>query len=56
MEQDTLSRKEIIDGLLDVYNDYMNLFNIFGDKEYLEVTQLVITHLKKITANQAAVQ
>ncbi|AKC02688.1 hypothetical protein CPT_Stills60 [Bacillus phage Stills] len=53
MEQKELSRKEIIDGLLDVYNDYMELFKIFGDKEYLEVTEVVLRHLKKITAGQA---
>jgi hypothetical protein len=52
MEQKQLSKKEIIDGLLDVYNDYMDLFNFFGDKEYYDVTQLVVKHLTNISSGQ----
>ncbi|AKA61489.1 hypothetical protein CPT_Stahl61 [Bacillus phage Stahl] len=52
MKQKELSKKEIIDGLLDVYNDYMFLFNLFGDKEYFEVVETVARHLRKITAEQ----
>jgi hypothetical protein len=52
MERTEEERKEMIDGLLDVYNDYMVLFNLFGDKEYFEVVELVVKHLKRISAGQ----
>ncbi|MBM7619384.1 hypothetical protein JOC95_001233 [Bacillus tianshenii] len=39
--------QRIIDGLLDVYNDYKVLYDIFGDQEYKEVMNLVVTNLKK---------
>ncbi len=42
-------RSEIINGLLDVYNDYRTLYNMFQDDEYLEVMNLVLKHLKKMT-------
>jgi hypothetical protein len=42
-------RSEIINGLLDVYNDYRALYEMFGDDEYLEVMNLVLKHLKKMT-------
>jgi hypothetical protein len=42
-------RSEIINGLLDVYNDYETLYNMFRDDEYLEVMNLVLKHLKKMT-------
>jgi hypothetical protein len=45
-------RSEIINGLLDVYNDYQTLYRMFGDDEYLEVMNLVLKHLKKMTDQQ----
>ncbi|MBM7703175.1 hypothetical protein [Metabacillus iocasae] len=41
-------RDEIIDGLLDVYNDYKVLYELFQDEEYAEVMNLVLKHLRKI--------
>ncbi|MFC3885214.1 hypothetical protein ACFOU2_17745 [Bacillus songklensis] len=45
-------RSEIINGLLDVYNDYHTLYRMFSDDEYLEVMNLVLKHLKKMTEQQ----
>ena len=52
MEHTEKERKEMIDGLLDVYNDYNALFQIFGDKEYFEVVELVVKHLKHMSSKQ----
>ncbi|MBO9129301.1 hypothetical protein [Bacillus sp. 165] len=43
------NRKEIIDGLLDVYNDYSELYIIFQDEEYKIVMDLVLNYLTKLT-------
>jgi hypothetical protein len=43
------NRKEIIDGLLDVYNDYADLYKIFQDEEYKIVMDLVLNYLTKLT-------
>ncbi|AKO91740.1 MULTISPECIES: hypothetical protein [Priestia] len=42
-------RLKIIDGLLDVYNDYSFLYEWFKDEEYKEVMELVLKHLRKIS-------
>jgi hypothetical protein len=42
-------RLKIIDGLLDVYNDYSFLYEWFKDEEYKEVMDLVLKHLRKIS-------
>ncbi|WP_223701895.1 hypothetical protein [Sutcliffiella deserti] len=39
--------QRIIDGLLDVYNDYKALYELFGDEEYKKVMNLVVKNLKK---------
>lgn len=39
--------ERIVDGLLDVYNDYKMLYELFGDNEYKEVMDLVIENLEK---------
>lgn len=44
-------KKEIsrmIDGLLDVYNDYRILYEMFGDNEYKKIMDIVKTKLKMI--------
>ncbi|WP_034645629.1 hypothetical protein [Bacillus methanolicus] len=41
-------RKELIDGLLDIYNDYRTLYEMFHDKEYEQVMRVVIRKLKMI--------
>ncbi|MCP8970334.1 hypothetical protein [Ectobacillus ponti] len=43
------SRKEIIDGLLDIYNDYRELYDTFQDEEYKIVMDLVRKYLTKLT-------
>ncbi|MCA1030320.1 hypothetical protein LCL95_04610 [Bacillus timonensis] len=42
-------RKEIIDGLLDVYNDYAFLYKMFKDEKYKEIMEVVLLNLKKFT-------
>jgi hypothetical protein len=53
LEQEQLKlkreKKEIIDGLLDVYNDYKWLYEWFGDEEYKQMMELVVHYLKKLT-------
>lgn len=45
-------RKAIIDGLLDVYNDYKYLYEIFEDEEYKNVMELVMENLSKFTSSK----
>ncbi|RSK27278.1 hypothetical protein EJF36_10510 [Bacillus sp. HMF5848] len=42
-------RQEIIDGLLDVYNDYKFLYETFGGDYYKDTMGLVMEHLQKLT-------
>ncbi|MDF0725670.1 hypothetical protein PY093_02940 [Cytobacillus sp. S13-E01] len=42
-------RKQIIDGLLDVYNDYGYLYQMFKDEKYKDVMALALKNLEKIT-------
>lgn len=41
--------KEIIDGLLDIYNDYKWLYEWFGDEQYEQVMRQIVEQLKKFT-------
>ncbi|MEC3459025.1 hypothetical protein [Bacillus thuringiensis] len=43
------NRQEIIDGLLDIYNDYQLLFDTFKDEEYKIVMDVVHNYLVKLT-------
>jgi hypothetical protein len=43
------NRQEIIDGLLDIYNDYHLLFDTFKDEEYKIVMDVVQNYLVKLT-------
>lgn len=45
-------RKAIIDGLLDVYNDYKSLYELFDDEEYKNVMELVMENLLKFTSSK----
>jgi hypothetical protein len=45
-------RKAIIDGLLDVYNDYKYLYELFEDDEYKNVMELVLENLMKFTSGK----
>ncbi|GAB7389230.1 hypothetical protein BSNK01_30680 [Bacillaceae bacterium] len=40
------ARKEIIDGLLDDYNQFMALYELFGDEVYKERAEKVIETLR----------
>lgn len=42
-------QQEIIDSLLDLYNDYKGLYDLFGDKKYKEMMDVVIQYLKKMS-------
>ena len=42
----TRERKEIIDGLLDIYNDYKALYEWFHDNEYKRVMDLTLNNLR----------
>jgi hypothetical protein len=44
-------KEEIIDGLLDVYNDYKNLYEVFGDDKYKKVMELALKNLDKYIQN-----
>lgn len=46
-----LDQKKIIDGLLDVYNDYEILSKMFNDQEYDRVKKLILRKLKKLLNN-----
>jgi len=43
------TKSEIIDGLLDIYNDYAVLYNLFNDEEYKIVMDLVLKNLNKFS-------
>ncbi|WBL12984.1 MULTISPECIES: hypothetical protein [Sutcliffiella] len=51
-DKKTKTQKEIIDGLLDVYNDYRVLYELFYDEEYKHVMDLAMENLKRLTNNK----
>ena len=51
MLQEQKEKKEFIDHLLDVYNDYQALYNVFEDEEYKKVMLITLLKLKGITAD-----
>ncbi|MFC4322800.1 hypothetical protein [Litchfieldia salsa] len=44
-------KEEIVDGLLDVYNDYKYLYEVFGDDKYKKVMDLALKNLDKYIQN-----
>ncbi|MFT8321261.1 MAG: hypothetical protein ABF649_10175 [Bacillus sp. (in: firmicutes)] len=46
----TKEKKELIDGLLDIYNDYRILFDLFQDREYEHMMKLTLRKLKLISS------
>lgn len=44
-------KKQLIDGLLDLYNDYRILYEMFHDDEYKQIMRVVLRNLKHITNN-----
>ncbi|MCA1027266.1 hypothetical protein LCM23_14290 [Cytobacillus kochii] len=45
----TNEEKQIIDGLLDIYNDYSFLYNFFHDEEYKKAMKIILKKLETIT-------
>ncbi|MDQ0273928.1 hypothetical protein [Cytobacillus purgationiresistens] len=41
-------KKLLIDGLLDIYNDYHILYELFQDEEYKKVMQIILRKLKQL--------
>ncbi|WP_077213663.1 hypothetical protein [Bacillus dakarensis] len=44
-------RKELIDGLLDLYNDYALLYEMFKDEEYGHIMKVIILKLRALVNN-----
>ncbi|WP_066299583.1 hypothetical protein [Bacillus sp. FJAT-29937] len=44
-------RKLLIDGLLDIYNDYRILYEMFRDEEYKHIMRVIVRKLKQISSN-----
>ena len=40
-------KKEMIDGLLDLYNDYCKLYEHFGDDEYRHIMKIALAKNRK---------
>lgn len=46
-------KKEFIDGLLDLYNDYQMLYKWFGDEDYFHVMKIALLKIKKTVEDTA---
>lgn len=44
-------KKELIDHLLDIYNDYRILYELFHDQEYYQVMRVILRKLKNLVSN-----
>nr|WP_080845754.1 hypothetical protein [Cytobacillus gottheilii] len=44
-------KQELIDGLLDIYNDYQILYSLFQDEEYKYIMRVIIRKLKNLAEN-----
>ncbi|KOP83088.1 hypothetical protein ACFFHH_07430 [Cytobacillus solani] len=44
-------KRMLIDGLLDIYNDYRILYELFQDEEYLHIMRVIVRKLKLIVNN-----
>ena len=44
---DAADQKQLIDEMLDLYNDYKTLYNLFKDQEYLDMMNLVLKSLSR---------
>ncbi|KAB2338173.1 hypothetical protein F7731_00960 [Cytobacillus depressus] len=44
-------KKHLIDGLLDIYNDYRVLFEMFHDDEYRHIMRVILRKLKHVVNN-----
>lgn len=48
---DLREKKLLIDGLLDIYNDYRILYELFQDEEYRHIMRIILRKLKQISSN-----
>ncbi|MED4038578.1 hypothetical protein ABER75_14605 [Niallia taxi] len=48
--ESTKEKQELIDGLLDIYNDYQILHELFHDTEYEQAMRLTIRKLKQLSS------
>ncbi|MCE4047327.1 MULTISPECIES: hypothetical protein [Bacillaceae] len=48
--ESTKEKQELIDGLLDIYNDYQLLYEMFEDLEYEHAMRLTIRKLKQLSS------
>jgi len=46
-----IQKKELIDQLLDIYNDYRILYEMFQDQEYAQVKRLILRKLENLVNN-----
>jgi len=44
-------KKELIDNLLDIFNDYRILYEMFQDQEYYQVMRVIIRKLETLASN-----
>jgi hypothetical protein len=44
-------RKQLIDNLLDIYNDYRILYELFSDQEYYQVMRVIVRKLESLANN-----
>lgn len=44
-------KKELIDNLLDIFNDYRILYELFGDQEYYQVMRVILRKLESLVSN-----
>ncbi|RHW42256.1 hypothetical protein D1B31_06425 [Neobacillus notoginsengisoli] len=44
-------KRELVDSLLDIYNDYRILHQLFGDREYAQVMEVIVKKLQEIHKN-----
>ncbi len=44
-------KKELIDNLLDIFNDYRILYELFHDQEYYHVMRVILRKLKNLVSN-----
>lgn len=44
-------KKQLIDNLLDIYNDYRILYELFNDQEYYQVMRVVLRRLESLANN-----
>ncbi|WP_462411911.1 hypothetical protein [Neobacillus sp. Marseille-QA0830] len=44
-------KKQLIDHLLDIFNDYRILYELFHDQEYYQVMRVILKKLERLTSN-----